>query len=321
MGRGGWTSEVLSRLIVGSPFPTTTGIGIVAGPAAVLPPPLDTYLIVGLAWVTQGTLAYEGIRFDAGLGDYIHEAGFVTSAGVIFPQVYSYENGPGVQTVFTGGSDVNFENTGGVNFWFPVNTPMAFIRADVTIYSDSFFTVSNGASTKHVQFRPAVEDLLFIGWDVNLDAASTLTAAAMTVESSGVFNGDFSFTITAYGTTTSAGVFGASSVVYTAPASGVVTLDFRGQFFNSVATSATYMSPETREGGSVGSGTIVQAAADTRAMVSGVTTGNPGQAWVSGFCIITGLTPGATYNSQLLHRVIANTGRCLVRELIVRPSL
>jgi hypothetical protein len=35
---------------------------------------------------------------------------------------------------------------------------------------------------------------------------------------------------------------------------------------------------------------------------------------------VNGLTPGASYNVRLLHRVSANTGTIALRELIVEPA-
>lgn len=320
MGRGGWTSEVLSRLIVGSPYPVISGIGIIAGPGAMLPPPLDTYLIVGLAWIANGTMAYEGVRYDVGLAAYIHEEGFVTSAGVIFPQSYSFENGPGVDLTFTGNSDIRFQNSGGTYFDPGAGLPIGFLTGNVTFYSSTFLTILNGALTKKIQIDPANATQVYTGYDVTFDAASTLAVPSLRSSTSGGISGDYSFTANTYGITTTAGTYFQVGVAFTAPTSGAVDLDFRGQILNSVATNVTFISPVVRTGSTIGSGTTVLAANDGRAMCCGITSANPGQSFVGAFCSVTGLTPGSAYNVQLEHRVNAGTGRTLLGEVRVSPQ-
>ncbi len=305
----GWTSQLLRRLVVGFPLPPATGIGIIAGTGPYLPPPLDTYLEVGIVWVSEGTMSYIGVVDVA--GTKLTEYGFVHSGGTIIPMVQQGENGASGYWDFVGGANyvIGFRNS-----------PTIHYEDALTLYDDGFVWYDQLSGAGAYTIDPVASDSFLYSWRTIYDTASLFSVESMPTESSGVFSGDFSWTITSYGITTSAGVYNECSVVWTAPQSGIVTLDFRSQLLNSATTNSTFVSPETREGAVVGSGTVVQAAADTRAMVSGTTSAAPGQCWVGAFCTITGLTPGATYNSRLLHRVTAGTGRTLVREMIVRPS-
>lgn len=320
MGRGGWTSEVLSRLIVGFPYPTTTGTGLIAGPAAMLPPPLNTYLIVGMVWITAGTMNYWGVRYEAAVSDYVAEYGFVTSLGVINQQQYSYYGGPGVNTDFVGGSDVRFLNSGGTYFSPGIGFPVGFLTGNVTFYSDTFIRYSSPGITKSRTVDPDLAIETIDDWDIVFDSLSTLAVPSLRSVTSGAVAGDYSFTANTYGITTSAGTYFSVGVVFTAPASGAVDLDWRGQVLNTVATSQTFISPVVRTGGTIGAGTTVLAADDGRAMICGTTSANPGQTFVGAFCSLTGLTPGSTYNARLEHRVNLNTGRTLLGELRVTPQ-
>lgn len=318
----GWTSQLLRRLLVGFPYPTSTGLGLIVGPGPYLPPPLNTYLIVGMAWINAGTMNYWGIRFntDPSVLEYVAEFGFVNAAGAITPQSFMFENGASVETWFTGDGDVEFRNTGGTYFDPGVGQPVGFVSGNVTFYDDTFIQFGGLASSPFWQMDSSAGTTDLIDWDMTFDATSTLVVPTLRSSTSGQDTGDYSFTNTSYGIGTSAGTYFSVDVVFTAPPSGCVDLDFRGQVLNSVATNQTYISPVVREGGTVGSGTVVLAASDARAMVSGITSANPGQSYVGAFCSVTGLTSGATYNVRLEHRVNAGTGRTLLGELRVSPQ-
>jgi hypothetical protein len=124
----------------------------------------------------------------------------------------------------------------------------------------------------------------------------------------------FNFTNTAYATTGQAG--GNCGVAFMAPTTGRVLLKYGAQIING-ATPSSIVAPVIREGGTVGSGTSVLAAADDNAVSAVGATGG------SRFRekLVTGLTPGATYNVRLEHRVSsASTGSVLRRVVIVAPS-
>lgn len=102
-----WSIQPLPFVIIGDP----SGDRIVIGPGAYLPPPLDTYLIEGIVWVSGNTMSYRGIRDDA--GTIITEDGYVSSGGVIVPQVKFLEVTP---------TQASYEFIGGVDNRFSYNS-------------------------------------------------------------------------------------------------------------------------------------------------------------------------------------------------------
>jgi hypothetical protein len=71
-----------------------------------------------------------------------------------------------------------------------------------------------------------------------------------------------------------------------------------------------------RTGGTVGSGSVVTASADSSSVRSSTTALS--RSGVSQ--LITGLTPGSTYNVRLDHRVGAGTGTISSRSVIAQPT-
>lgn len=317
----GWTSQILRRLIVGFPFPPSTGIGLVVGPGPYLPPPLNTYLIVGMAWIQGGTMNYWGIRFnnDPTVLQYVAEFGLVDTSGTIWPQSFTFQNVAAVDTRFVGGGNVEFLNEG--TYFDPgVGNPIGFLTGNITFYDDTFIQFGGLGVAPFWQMDSSDGTTDLIDWDMTFDATSTLEVPGLRSSTSGQQTGDYSFTNTSYGIGTSVGTYFSVDVVFTAPPSGCVDLDWRGQVLNSVATNQTYISPVVRTGNTVGSGTTVLAASDSRAMICGITSANPGQSYVGAFCSVTGLTGGSQYNVRLEHRVNAGTGRTLLGELKVTPQ-
>lgn len=143
---------------------------------------------------------------------------------------------------------------------------------------------------------------------------------SMSQVNSGTKTGDMSFTNAGYNSTVTLGTFLACNFTFIAPSSGAGTLKFEGQILNSVATNQTYCSPQVRVGSTIGAGAVVAACSDTEAMISGITSANPGQSFVGGSYYVSGLTGGDTYNAQILHRVNAGTGRCLMQKMTWTPS-
>lgn len=93
-----------------------------------------------------------------------------------------------------------------------------------------------------------------------------------------------------------AGTIAHDGHVFTAPPSGVVAV-VAGCFVRaSVAGTATYLSWELREGGTLGSGTVVQGPSTASGF------GNYNTQHVAGerTYVMTGLTPGATYNIRMM---------------------
>ncbi|MGH9213653.1 MAG: hypothetical protein ACRD2C_23705 [Acidimicrobiales bacterium] len=128
-------------------------------------------------------------------------------------------------------------------------------------------------------------------------------------------------TNTSYGTAaTEPGRYVHCQVVFNAPESGRVLIHWSGALRNLANTETTvaYLSPEVRAGGTAGSGTVVLPAHDGRTVrcnLVGVQTIRAGATH-----LLSGLTPGSTYNARLLHRVTSNTGEFFYRSLIAAPT-
>ncbi|GAA3121650.1 hypothetical protein [Streptomyces echinatus] len=128
----------------------------------------------------------------------------------------------------------------------------------------------------------------------------------------------FGTTITTYGTGSSTGSYATCGVSFIAPLSGRVLITTGARVDNTSATAGSLIAPETREGSSIGSGSIVEAALD----INGY--GSYGTVFMRATAthLLTGLTPGANYNTRLLHRTSQSgtTASFALRELIVAPA-
>src|SRR5688500_3658001 len=103
---------------------------------------------------------------------------------------------------------------------------------------------------------------------------------------------------------------------FVAPTTGRVLVMWGGLLDHSTAGRAMILSWRLGEGSSIGSGTVVMPADDTRSIQNvGVNDLGPG-----GWHPVDGLTPGATYNIQLQHRVtVGGNGTVSRRSVIVQP--
>ncbi|MEU6649520.1 hypothetical protein ABZ904_08735 [Streptomyces sp. NPDC046900] len=111
------------------------------------------------------------------------------------------------------------------------------------------------------------------------------------------------------------------AVVFTAPTTGRVMIHLSARMTLSAgSTSGALMSPQTRTGGVVGSGTIVEDAADQTAVSHyGGTAFERQGIWH----LLSNLTPGAVYNTRLLMALSSGgtgTASFAHRELIVSPA-
>lgn len=125
---------------------------------------------------------------------------------------------------------------------------------------------------------------------------------------------DGSYTVVngGFGVGVSSGTYADCACTFIAGTTGKVRIDIAARMANS-STGQCLVAVEVRQGGTIGSGTIVLAAADQLAITQIGTNGTR-----TGVAVpLTGLTPGATYNARLLHRVSANTGTFLYRTLVV----
>lgn len=328
-GVAGWTinkdgtAEFSDVLVRGSLVSGIDPTQIIIGPAADLPPPLDTYLLVGTVYTTaDGAMTYMGVReYPLSSTGYIFEQGIVDDTSTIIPVVQT--GGSGSYWKFVADT---FLSIGG-----SITDPSTFVESSNTDWQmDNGGNWSwNGTGFESLDIDVDGFSLDFWEWAVwfsdgaslTLDGGATMSSEDMRLVGSGPITGDYSWTATTYGITTTAGVYFSVDCVFKAPASGQVRLDWRGQLLNSVATNQSFISPVIRTGGTVGAGTTVLIGADVRAMICGITSANPGQSFVSAFTLVPGLTPGDTYNVRLEHRVNAGTGRTLLGEILVTPSL
>jgi hypothetical protein len=125
----------------------------------------------------------------------------------------------------------------------------------------------------------------------------------------------YTFTNTTYGVGTTGGTYVECGVVFVAPTTGRVVIHTSAQIVNST-TAATRVAPVVRTGGTIGSGTVVQAGIDGNAVVvQGTNSIRLGTS-----VLISGLTPGDTYNVRLEHRVTTGTGTASLRTVVVDPA-
>ena len=102
---------------------------------------------------------------------------------------------------------------------------------------------------------------------------------------------------------------------FVAPPSGLVMILWEASF-NTAGSTGCLVSFEVRQGSTVGSGTVVTAADDNRALDTRVSTSmRPANFWRQ-----TGLTPGNSYNVRMIHRSLTGSNsQILRRELTVLP--
>lgn len=127
----------------------------------------------------------------------------------------------------------------------------------------------------------------------------------------------FSFDAATFGIDADSGTYSDCAVVFAASTTGRVLVLFGASATNSTSAD-TQMAPVVREGGTIGSGTEVVAASVDNMLSS---PGDGSHVQMSGPpLLVTGLTPGATYNVRLEHRVTGGTGTLRRRHLIVAPA-
>jgi len=106
-------------------------------------------------------------------------------------------------------------------------------------------------------------------------------------------------------------------IAFRASSSGNARFQWAAGMSHSVAAGATLVSWELRIGATIGSGTIVIAADDDRAIENNGTNRQYGS-----FYEITGLTPGLAYNLRLMYRTGAGaTATIIRRRMSITPIL
>lgn len=86
---------------------------------------------------------------------------------------------------------------------------------------------------------------------------------------------------------------------FTAPASGAVLINWATELKTGTAAAVAACTPEVRTGSTVGSGTVVYAASDSNPLAQNT---NTNIATAAAITLVTGLTPGASYNARLMYR-------------------
>lgn len=121
---------------------------------------------------------------------------------------------------------------------------------------------------------------------------------------------------TSYTTAFTAGSYEHCGISWVAPLSGKVKITVGARVQNS-STAGSLVSPETRLGSTLGSGVVVETPTDSIGYSHYGTTYARGTATH----LLTGLTPGASYNTRILHRcsVTGETAYFAFREVIVEP--
>ncbi len=121
---------------------------------------------------------------------------------------------------------------------------------------------------------------------------------------------------TSYSTAFTAGSYEHCGASWVAPLSGKVKITVGARVQNS-STAGSLISPETRLGSTLGSGAVVEQPTDS------IGYSHYGVTYARGTAahLLTGLTPGASYNTRLLHRcsVTGETAFFAFREVIVEP--
>ena len=129
-------------------------------------------------------------------------------------------------------------------------------------------------------------------------------------------DGNFTFNLTTFGIDADSGTYVDCGVAFTACTTGRALVHLAGDIFNDTAGAFTVMSFVIREGSTVGSGTVFQAASDSNAIVN--TGTSPTQKGTTK--LVTGLTPGTVYNVRLEHRAGSNIGQLLRRSVTVQAT-
>lgn len=129
--------------------------------------------------------------------------------------------------------------------------------------------------------------------------------------------GSFTHNATTYGIDADTGTYVDCGVAFTAPTSGRVMVLWRAQVdHDGTALGFTAVSFVIRTGSTVGSGTVVLAADDNRAVImAGTDVMQMGSSH-----LVTGLTPGDSYNVRLEHKVGAGVGTTERRGVVVAPQ-
>lgn len=149
----------------------------------------------------------------------------------------------------------------------------------------------------------------------DLLAGTTITALDTPPTVSDTETAAYTATNTSYGTGSTGGSYVDCGTAFTACTTGRAKIDWGGQIDQSGADFAA-LSPVVRTGSTVGAGASILAADDARAVIMS----NTDVMQMGKMYLLTGLTPGDSYNVRLEHRVGSGTGTFERRHVIVSPA-
>lgn len=152
----------------------------------------------------------------------------------------------------------------------------------------------------------------------DLSAGTTVRAGDTPPTVSDAQSGSYTATITTFGIGTTGGSYADCGVAFVAPTTGRVLVMWSSQVANNTADQACELSPFIREGSVVGSGTTFLASVINNKLRL-VSPANNGVQHAGMTMLVTGLTPGDSYNVRLDHRVSGGIGTFIYRKVAVLP--
>ena len=127
--------------------------------------------------------------------------------------------------------------------------------------------------------------------------------------------GLFTFDSTTFGTDNDSGTYIDCAVVFTACTTGRAMVEYHASLDNNTSTASTNVAPYVRTGAVVGSGTDVEVPTLELAVRN---IGTDERSYGS-HLMLSGLTPGNSYNVRLEHRVSGGIGTVQYRRVAVFP--
>lgn len=151
----------------------------------------------------------------------------------------------------------------------------------------------------------------------DLLAGTTITAADTPPTVSNAQSGSFTWNLTTYGIDADSGTYVDCGVAFTACTTGRATVSLSGAINGDGASIFALISFVIREGSTVGSGATFLAADDSRCIMHAGTNAEQ----LGATYLVTGLTPGSTYNVRLEHKVAgAGNATAARRSVTVFPA-
>lgn len=114
---------------------------------------------------------------------------------------------------------------------------------------------------------------------------------------------------------------GIRGIAFTAPRSGKVSVSAQALGRNATVAQYALMDFEVRTGNVPGSGTLVRAADENTASATYSDAAASQHALVVIPTLVSGLTPGDSYNASICYRATGGTAAYNRRKIIVQPSI